>query len=57
MPALLRRVAEVGSVEGDSDLVRLRKRILNLAAFMIAVAAPLWKTLYLLLGLRVLAAI
>ena len=57
MPALLRRVAEVGSVEGDSDLVRLRKRILNLAAFLIAVAAPLWTTLYLLLGLRVSAAI
>lgn len=57
MPALLRRVAEVGSDEGDSDLVQLRKRILNLAAFLIAVVAPLWTTLYLLLGLYVSAAI
>ena len=57
MPSLLRRVAMVGSAEEDSDLVRLRKRTLNLAAFLIAVVTPLWTTLYLLLGLWVSAAI
>ena len=57
MPSLLRRVAEIGSADDDSDLVRLRKKVLNLAAFLIAVISPLWSTLYLLLGLELSAAI
>ncbi|MBK5109825.1 MAG: adenylate/guanylate cyclase domain-containing protein [Thermoleophilia bacterium] len=57
LPPPLLRVADIGSAEGDSEQVRLRKRVLNLAAVFMAALSPVWIVTYLLLGLWVSAAI
>ena len=57
LPPLLLRIAEIGSDEADSEVVRLRKRVLNLAALTMAVIAPVWSATYMALGLWISAAI
>ena len=50
LPESVQRLADVGSSEADSDDVRLRKRVLNLAAALMATLSPIWVTTYLALG-------
>jgi class 3 adenylate cyclase len=57
LPESVQRLADVGSSEADSDDVRLRKRVLNLAAALMATLSPIWVTTYLALGLWPSAAI
>ena len=57
LPPLLNRLAEIGSSESDSEEVRLRKRVLNLAAALMAALAPIWVTTYAALGLWLPASI
>jgi class 3 adenylate cyclase len=50
LPSLLQRLADLGVSDADTDDLRLRKRVLNLAAAFIASVSPLWVVTYLVLG-------
>jgi class 3 adenylate cyclase len=57
LPSLLQRLADLGASEADTDDLRLRKRVLNLAAAFITSVSPLWVVTYLVLGHWLSAAI
>ena len=51
LPGPLERVARIGANDEDSDELRLRKRVLNLAPLCVMVVSPAWVATYLALGL------
>ncbi len=53
----MQRLADLGTAEGESEDLRLRKRVLNLAVALIVSVAPVWVLTYSLLGLWLPAAI
>ncbi len=57
LPPPLQRIADIGLLEEDREETRLRKRVLNLAAALMALIAPVWVATYLILGLWASAAI
>jgi adenylate cyclase len=57
LPPPIQRLADLGMSEGDSEDLRLRKRVLNLAAALMVSIAPVWVITYSLLGLWLPAAI
>jgi adenylate cyclase len=57
LPWPLQELADLGAAATDPEDVRLRKRVLNLAAALMASIAPVWIITYSLLGLPLPAAI
>ncbi len=57
LPGPIQRLADVGSIPSDSEELRLRRRVLNLATALMAALTPIWALTYLALGLEVSAAI
>ena len=57
LPAPIQRLADLGSDPSDDDELRLRRRVLNLTAALIAGFTPIWVITYLALGLELPAAI
>ena len=57
LPPPLQRIADIGLLDEDRDETLLRKRVLNLAAALIALVGPVWVLTYVSLGLWLSAAI
>ena len=57
LPGPIQRLADVGASPSDSEELRLRRRVLNLATALIAAFSPIWIITYLVLGLELPAAI
>ena len=57
LPGPIQRLADLGSAPSDSEELRLRRRVLNLATALMAALAPIWVLTYFALGLELSAAI
>jgi class 3 adenylate cyclase len=57
LPGPIQWLADLGGSEADDDEMRLRRRVLNLAAALMVALAPIWVVTYLALGLELSAAI
>jgi class 3 adenylate cyclase len=57
LPGVIGTLADLGGSERDDEELRLRRRVLNLAAALMAALAPIWIVTYFALGLETSAAI